>query len=112
VSETINELLTVWRSESGSIGVLLALAILAPPSLVFDDRRELCKGLEPRCTLDQRLLHIVGSAADMSGKLVTRGGQKLALSGAPIEAREKLMLSTVWAEASPNPFPWRVYCVS
>jgi hypothetical protein len=41
-------------------------------------------------------------------QLGPRGGEELALAGAPVEAREKLMLSRVRAEATPNPFPWRI----
>jgi hypothetical protein len=36
-----------------------------------------------------RLLHVVGTAADMGGQLILRGGQELALDAPPVEAREE-----------------------
>jgi hypothetical protein len=47
-------------------------------------------------------------AADVGDQLGPRGGEELALAGAPVDAREKLMLPRVRAEATPNPFPWRI----
>ena len=63
---------------------------------------------ETRRALDQRLLHVVGIAADMSGQFGPRGNENLTLTGAPVEALKQPVLPRMRTERRLYAASWAV----